>query len=123
MTAVSVWIPNELAATVKAQLPRVNVSRTLQEALQRLLGCEHHELVCGACSTAIPRVDVVAPPLAAFYADVMGVISVLSRRPGMTVEGVARAIREIGRNHGVAAADVTPLPALTDAERRSRRAG
>lgn len=117
MARTNVYIPDELAATVRAELPDLNLSQFVREALIGLLRCEHHELACAACSARISRREVVDGPLSAFWGELMDELELLALRGG-TAEGAARVLRRVGQAHGASRADRRPLPRPTRAERR-----
>jgi hypothetical protein len=114
---VNVFVPDELFAAIREHLPGLNVSRTLQDALAALLGCEHGCLACAACGTTIDRADVVAQELDAFYGDVLNRLEPLVWKVG-TAEGAARILRDVALRYGVTAAGWRPLPRPTRAERQ-----
>lgn len=117
MARTNVYIPDELAATVKRELPDLNLSQVVRETLIGLLHCEHHELVCASCSARISRAEVVDGPLSSFWAALMDELELLALRGG-TAEGAARVLRRVGQAHG-ATRSRRPLPRPTRAERRS----
>jgi hypothetical protein len=114
---VNVFLPDDLAAAVRENLPGLNVSKTLQGALAALLGCKHGELACAACGTTIDRAEVVGPELDAFYDELLRRLEPLVWKVG-TAEGAARTMRDVALRHGVAVAGHRPLPRANRADRQ-----
>jgi hypothetical protein len=120
---VNVTIPDELAARVRAELPGVNVSGVLQEALQARLGCRHGDvLLCASCRASMTATEITRAALDAFYLDAAEGLEELLWAGG-TVEGCARVLKHIGTRHQIPVAAHRPLPRLTRAARASARQG
>jgi hypothetical protein len=117
---VNVWIPDELAATVRRALPDLNLSATIQDALRERLVCQHERAVCGSCSAPIDPWSLADTRLDRFYLDAMDALEDLMRSGG-TVEGSARVLKEIAGRHHVPIAATRPLPRLTRAARTAQR--
>lgn len=111
----NVYVPAELWAEVEEQLPDLNVSAMLQEALRSALRCDHDQVACTSCAAELSRADVAQAELEALYRDAMDRFEGLVRSGG-TATGAAKVFRDVGRIHGVAAADAMPLPRPTRAE-------
>jgi hypothetical protein len=114
---LNVYLPDELTDALRAELPDLNVSRALQEALRSLLTCAHGDLCCQRCSKPLYRQDVAEEALSAFYVDVWDRLDLLVRKVG-TAEGAARILRDVAVRHGVATAGWRPLPRPTRGERQ-----
>jgi hypothetical protein len=113
---VNVYLPDDLAAAVKQQLPDLNVSQALQGRLRDLLGCPHGRAVCSDCAAPVDVETLASARLERFYADVMDDLLALVIRGG-TAEGAARAIKAIGERYRLVTARNRPLPRPTRAER------
>ena len=114
---VNVFLPDDLAAAVRENLPGLNVSKTLQGALAALLGCQHGELACAACGTVIDRAEVVAGELDAFYDELLRRLEPLVWKVG-TAEGAARILRDVALLRGIGVAVRRPLPRPNRADRQ-----
>lgn len=116
MTArVNVTMPDELARIVREQLPGLNVSRVLQQALGELIECAHHELGCRVCGAVVERARIAEHVLAGFYRELVFQLHTPISRCA-TAEGAARVMRDVAAAHGVDV-DRTPLPRATKAQR------
>lgn len=117
----NVYLPDELADLVERELPDVNLSALLQQALQSLLGCDHARLRCAGCAAPVERSAIADAALSAFYRDVMWDLHPLVSRGG-TAEGAARVVKAVAQRNGhrVSAADA-PLPRPNRTERHKSR--
>ncbi|MGH9042655.1 MAG: hypothetical protein ACRDZ3_20765 [Acidimicrobiia bacterium] len=86
MARVNLSLPDELAELVHHELPDLNVSRVLQDALRALLRCDHRDLVCAQCSAPLPRRLVIDQALSAFLATPCG-----SSASSSTAAGLSKA--------------------------------
>ena len=120
MARVSVYVPDELEATVRERLPGVNRSEVLQRALRALLGCEHSAAVCADCGEPVSISGAEAAALDGFYSALLEALEEPVLR-GATAEGAARVAKEVARRWRVPAAERLPLPRPTRAERRAAR--
>lgn len=111
------YVPDELVAKVRADLPGLNVSRVVQAALTGLLSCEHDEWVCVECASHVDRVDHVRLEVRRFYADAMQRIEPLVWRCG-TAEGAAGILHDAAQAWGF---NPGPRPRPTRAEREAAR--
>lgn len=118
---VSVWVPDELLAEVRQELPDLNLSATLRAGLEAALVCEHRRVVCGDCATAIDvAADLVQPALARFYSDALDRLAPLVHE-GRTAEGAARVLKDVAERHQIARARSHPLPRPNRADRLRAR--
>lgn len=106
---LSVWIPDELADTIRERLPDLNVSKVLQDGLRSLLGCEHEQLVCAACAAPVERRAFIDDALSKFYSQVMSELRELVAAGG-TCEGAGRVVKGVAEAHQVSAAKRVSLP-------------
>lgn len=107
---INAYVPDGLAERVKAELPEVNVSAVLQEALRSLLDCDHDRLACADCGEPVDGSVVDAEEaLAAFWSDLLHEWGPLVDRGG-TAEGAARVGKAVAIAHGIPGADRKPLP-------------
>lgn len=113
---VNVWLPDELNDAVRAELPELNISNVLQEALRDRLGCRHDRAVCARCSAPLDPWSMANERLDRFYLDLIDALAELMLRPG-TVEGACRVAKEIGERAQIPAASRRPLPRPSKAMR------
>ena len=118
MPRVSVYLPDELAATVREQLPGVNLSAALQGALSDLLGCRHDRAVCADCATPIDTRAATDAAMGRFYRDLLSALEDHMMRGG-TGEGSARVAKAVAQRHQITAAERTPLPRPARARREA----
>lgn len=103
------YLPDELGETVKTVLPDVNVSAVLQEALRRLLDCEHERLACTDCGTVVNPSGLADQALDQLWQELLWAWQPLVDRGG-TAEGAARVGRDVAVRLGVPGAERRPLP-------------
>ncbi len=120
MARVNVYLPDELAATLRAELPELNLSQLVQEAIRGVLGCSHVELACRACAEPIDRWALVDDHLGRFYGDLLWELTDLVGRCG-TAEGAARVVKAVAQRFRIRQADQIPLPRPTRAERHAAK--
>jgi hypothetical protein len=120
MPRVNVWLPAELAEVLRAELPDLNLSQLVQDAIRGVLGCRHDELACARCAEPVDRGALVDAAMSAFYSDVMWDLIPLVDRVG-TAEGAARVVKEVARRHQVSRAESTPLPRPSRANRHAAK--
>ena len=112
---VNVYVPDELGERIKADLPDVNVSAVVQDALRSLLECDHDRVACADCGE---QVDVVGEGLTRFWGELLWSWEPLVDRGG-TAEGAARVAKSVAVRMGVPGADRMPLPRPTRAMREA----
>lgn len=117
---VNVWLPDELNATIKQELPDVNVSAVLQDALRALLGCRHDRVSCAACAKPVDLRSLIDEALCSLYLDLHWKFVELIDRGG-TVEGAARVAKEIATRHRVSCAPNIALARPSRAQRQRQR--
>jgi post-segregation antitoxin (ccd killing protein) len=120
MTRLNVYLPDELAATVRATLPELNVSAVLQRGLQAALECRHHRMVCADCAAPVDHRELIDDALSSFFVDLYWKLHELVDKGG-SAEGAARIAKEVGGRHRVAAAARMPLPRASRAQHRAQR--
>lgn len=107
---VNAYLPDELGERLKAELPDVNVSAVLQDAIRGLLDCDHERLACADCGEPVDGSVVDAgEALAAFWAELLHEWGPLVDKGG-TAEGAARVGKAVAMRFGVPGADRRPLP-------------
>lgn len=119
MPRVNVWLPQALFDVVRAQLPDVNVSQLLQEALRGALGCQHEQLACAQCAQPIDRWAMVDERMDGFFRDAMWRIGELVHTGKGTAEGAARILKERGQSWKIPAAQRYTLPRPSRAARHT----
>lgn len=117
MPRVNVWVPDELHARVRQELPSVNVSAVLQEALAGKLRCGHATLECATCAGRFDLVDLAEEALSSFYDEAWHELATLARNDG-TAEGAVRALKRVGESCGIKTATVRGVARPTRAERQ-----
>lgn len=117
---VSVYLPDELAATVRVELPKLNVSAVLQRALADLLACDHRQLVCASCASLVDHQALAGAALRSFYTDLLLALYPLATR-GATAEGAARVAKEVALRHRVPGAEHQALPRPSRQQRAMQR--
>lgn len=113
---VNVWLPDELLATVRGELPTLNVSRVLRGALEGLLECRHDGLLaCSACAATIEPGALRLEARRQMYEDIYRRLSDLIPHGG-SMEGAARVVNGVAARYGV---ETWPEVRRTRAERRA----
>lgn len=116
MARINVTLPDELAARVRAEMPGLNVSGVLQEALRDRIVCDHRELTCTCCGARVLRAELELTVLGAFYAEALWRLREPVARCA-TAEGAARVLADLARSWEVPEVDRTPLPRPTRSQR------
>lgn len=106
---VNVYVPETLGERVRAELPDVNISAVLQEALRRLLDCGHERLVCADCGHDVPASEVAGVALLDFYRRLLWAWEPLVDRHGTAV-GAAQVAKGVALELDVPGVDAMPLP-------------
>ena len=115
MARVTVYLPAELAARVEAELPGLNVSAVVQEALRGRLRCDHVEMACTSCTAVLTREEATEEAILTFWFELVDAIEPMVWRQA-TAEGAAAAIWRVAGAHGM---PVGPVPRPTRAEREA----
>lgn len=119
MAHVNLSVPGELLERVRAELPGLNLSEVLRDALHaRVESCTHDELGCARCGREFDRRGLIDLALAQFYGEALWRINELATQVG-TAEGAARVLRQVAQSFGVSNAASLPLARPT---RRAREA-
>lgn len=106
---VNVYVPDDLGEQVKERLPDLNVSAILQEALRRLLDCDHEHLRCDACGDEVDPEAIAGAALDAFYRELLWRWQSLVDNRGTAV-GAAQVAKQVAVEMGVPGAEQRPLP-------------
>lgn len=117
MARVNVWVPDELHATLRDELPELNVSKLLQDAIRSTLGCRHEQLACRRCAAPVDRYALLDEALGEFYRDLLWSLEPLVSRVG-TAEGAARIAKDVALRFRISGADHIPLPRPSKANRQ-----
>ena len=115
---VNVYLPDDLGEKVRSELPDVNVSAVVQEALRHMLDCEHERLTCDGCGEVVDRSTVAGAAMADLWRDLLWAWEPLVDRHG-TAEGAARVARDVAVRHRVPRADRIPQPRPSRAMREA----
>ncbi len=118
MARVTVYVPDELRARIREQLPGINLSKELQDALVGRLDCRHDELRCARCAARLDRLEAIDAALGRFYGELWEQLGALAHRAG-TAEGAVKVLREVGNDFGITDASRLPLVRST---KRARQA-
>lgn len=118
MARVTLYLPDELAARIRHELPGLNISRALREALVERLACRHDELACPTCAAVMVRAELVDDALCAFYAQAWAQLGELAARAG-TAEGAVAILRRVAEDFGLSKVARFPLVRSTVRARRA----
>jgi len=116
MARINVTLPDELAALVRDEMPGLNVSGVLQEALRARVSCDHRALGCACCGANVARTDVEHAILAGFFREAMWRLQDPVSKCA-TAEGAARVLVDLARAWEVPDWERVPLPRPTRAQR------
>jgi hypothetical protein len=119
MARISVYLPDELVELVREQLPDVNVSRLVQEALSGRLACSHERVTCVRCTAAFDRTELDRIALAAFWLEVEAAVEPIVFMVG-TAEGAAAAAWGVARAQGLTVG-TNPRPTRAEREAAAER--
>jgi hypothetical protein len=117
MPRVTVWVPDELHATVRDELPELNWSAAMQRGLSASLECDHRELICRRCNHVADTELAAKQALGRFYGDALAALEPLIHRLG-TAEGAARILQGVAAVYGIPGAERIPLPRPSKSQRR-----
>jgi hypothetical protein len=118
---INVTLPDELAELVRREMPGLNVSGLLQQALRELVECPHTELACACCGARIGRRVLVDVALGRFYQELVWQLQEPVGRCA-TAEGAARVVQSVARAWDISTVERTPLPRPTRAQRARAQA-
>ena len=122
MARLNVSVPDELVTLVRDQLPGLNVSGVLQDALRTKLSCSHDDLDCARCGGRLNHWALVDQALGRFYGDILWEVGELVRRSaGATAEGALRVVKRVATDKGVTEAAHRPLPRPARSVRQAHR--
>ena len=106
---VNVSVPDTLIVQVRENMPDLNVSAVLQDALRGLLECGHQRVACMDCGEPVDSSVNTGEALAAFWSELLHVWQPLVDRGG-TAEGAARVGKAVAVEMGVPGAERQPIP-------------
>ena len=106
---MNVYLPDDLGALVKDQLPDLNVSGLLQDALRGMLECGHELLRCDCCGEQVDPDAVAGAALEALYAELLWEWQALVDNRGTAV-GAAQVAKRVAVRMGVPGAERRALP-------------
>lgn len=104
----TVWIPDELDALARAELPGLNWSAALQHGVRALVACQHPNLTCSDCGASMTLSGVNNAALDRFFLAVVGALADRVDLPGY--EGAARIVINTARRHRIPVAAAYPMP-------------
>ena len=116
MARITVTLPDEMIELVRREMPGLNVSGVLRDALSSLVECPHDGLVCACCGATSERRALADVALSQFYREVMWQLRDPVGRCA-TAEGAARVVQQVARSWEVPEVDRTPLPRPTKSQR------
>jgi hypothetical protein len=119
MARVTVYLPDAVLNQVREQLPGLNVSAVVRDALSGLLRCDHTTVVCPECSATLKRSELNTAAVRTFWCELAEGVEQLVWS-GATAEGAAAVLWRTGREWDVTSAQ-GPLPRPTRAEREAAR--
>jgi hypothetical protein len=115
MGRVTVWVPDDLEAAVRAGRPGLNWSARMQAGLRDALRCEHRGVLrCVVCDELVERSVVELDAVDRFVVEELHDLEPLVFRGG-TAEGACRVLAGTARRWGCPMS--VPLPRPTRAER------
>lgn len=114
---LNVYVPDALVERVRADLPGINISATLQAALSGLLECDHAVLSCDDCTAALPRAELEGAGVRRFFDELAQAVEQVVWSGG-TSAGAAKALWDVGRAWRIPSAS-SPYPRPTRAEREA----
>lgn len=100
MPRVTVWVPDDLHARIRSELPDINLSRAMQGGLAAALECTHHQLRCERCASVVDVTLAQGAAVHDFLMDVWRELRPLVDRRG-TAEGATRIIRNLALRRGI----------------------
>lgn len=106
---VNVSVPDPLLEQVRDELPDLNVSGVLQDALRALLDCDHRHLTCADCGGAVDPTTVAGTAMHELWRELLWAWEPLVDRHGTAV-GAATVGKDVAVRLGVPGADMMPLP-------------
>jgi hypothetical protein len=108
----------ECAATLNAELPKLNVSRVLRDALLARLACRHEgALTCAGCGVSVEPAVLRLETRRSLYDEIYRRLAELVPHGG-SVQGAARVVNNVAERFGV---PIWPEIRTTRAERESLR--
>ncbi|HLY82058.1 MAG TPA: hypothetical protein VKQ71_03685 [Acidimicrobiales bacterium] len=116
---MTVTMGDELYQRVHDELPGLNVSALLQEALRARLKCSHDGLECRGCGARFGSTELVVGGMQRFYGEALNALDDLVYGAGGTAEGAARVLRRVAERFGLEVS--RPLPRPTRAQRGTGR--
>ena len=108
MPRVSVYLPESMSERVREELPDLNLSGLLQQALEAALDCDHDRWVCADCGEDVDTTEVCRGAWAELYDELWWSLESLVDRRG-TAEGAAKVLRDVAERMGVPGAGRRPL--------------
>jgi hypothetical protein len=115
---LNVYVPDELEAAMREQLPGLNVSAVLREALHGLLRCDHAVVRCCGCSADLRRSALEIAAVAGFWRELAPELERLAWAQG-TATGAAAVVWRAAGARGVAVGS-PPRPNRADRETNAR---
>ena len=106
---MNVYVPDHLAARVKDELPDLNVSAVLQQALSGLMECDHARVACSDCGAEVDGGAEAMEALDRFWRELLHAWGPLVDRGG-TAEGAARVGKAVAVELGIPGAERRALP-------------
>ena len=105
---LNVYLPDDLGEKVRSEMPDLNLSGLLQQALRQALDCEHERWVCADCGEDVDTDEVCRGAMKEFLDAAWWQLEGLVDRRG-TAEGAAKVLRDVAVGMGVPGAGMRPL--------------
>jgi len=116
----NLYVPDELAARVRSELPGLNLSAALQSTVEDLLQCTHRRgWRCLDCGSVIERSHVMRDEMTALYHAVIARVEPLVFR-GATAQGACDVMQDVFAERGGVKWHARIRPARSPAKRIDR---
>jgi hypothetical protein len=115
---LNVYLPDDLGEKVRSEMPDLNLSGLLQQALRQALDCAHERWVCADCGEDVDTDEVCRGAMKELWDELWWSWEPLVDRRG-TAEGAAKVGRDVAVRMGVPGAAMRPLLRPTRAMREA----
>ena len=97
MPRVNVWLNKDVYDTLRRELPDVNVSGLLRQAIESTLNCWHDQLECTRCGSQVDHQYLLSKEVTRFYRDARNAIGDLVDKGRGTAEGAQRVLHDVAQ--------------------------
>jgi hypothetical protein len=113
---VNIYLPDQLANQLAEQFPDLNRSALVQDALRRLVECDHATLNCAHCGSTVHAAQWAAELLGGFYRRLHARME-NHLNTGGTVVGACKVLRGLAIESGAKGVADTPELRQTNKQR------